>query len=143
MKKLLIFLFSTVIGAFCFASCGTNNHDHISEWKYDALTHWEVVTCTLNICDFNMPAPAEHIDENTDGKCDVCGATLQTYANLFEIENWITDICSNEVKQIKIGDINISPYGFNNYYYLTTKSAIESLFLQILDLHKQALPYMY
>lgn len=47
-----------------------HQHNHDSEWHNDANEHW-------NECECGAKAnKASHTDENTDGKCDVCGYQL-------------------------------------------------------------------
>lgn len=84
MKKLLVCVLA-VLCLCCFVSCETTNHEHISEWKYDESTHWQVVTCTTNECDFNMPSPTNHIDENNDEKCDICGYNMPEHEHTWEL----------------------------------------------------------
>lgn len=46
------------------------NHEHSysDKWSYNETTHYKVATC----CEDVVKDEAEHIDENTDGICDVC-----------------------------------------------------------------------
>lgn len=75
MKKFLAILLCAFCCVTLLTSCNSE-HEHTYEWKFDELTHWQVATCTLNLCDFDMPAPAEHIDHNLDNICDVCNYEL-------------------------------------------------------------------
>lgn len=49
--------------------------DHVhkaSDWKSDADLHWKECTACAQI----LEAKASHVDRNTDGKCDICGAKV-------------------------------------------------------------------
>ena len=50
-----------------------HEHTFADEWTYDETGHWHAATCghTDEKGDF-----AEHVDENSDGKCDTCGADM-------------------------------------------------------------------
>ena len=79
MKKLLALCLTAVLCLTFFASCTPLKHEHISEWKYNEHTHWQSVICTTSQCDFNMPAPENHVDDDKNGVCDVCGYDLSKH----------------------------------------------------------------
>ena len=73
MKKLLSLLLSVVTCLSICASCTSLKHEHITgPWEYNETQHWRSVTCTWNQCLFDLLSE-DHIDENKDGICDVCG----------------------------------------------------------------------
>ena len=73
MKKLLLSFLTLVFTMSCFASCTNLIHKDIpdEEWSYNALQHWKDVTCTWNMCKFDVVS-YDHVDENADRVCDVC-----------------------------------------------------------------------
>lgn len=73
MKKLLLSLLTVMFMMTCFASCTNLIHKHITdeEWSYNGLQHWKDVTCTWNMCKFDIVS-YDHVDENGDRICDVC-----------------------------------------------------------------------
>ena len=112
MKKILALCLTAVLCLTFFASCTTKEHEHISEWKYNELTHWQSVTCTTNECDFNMPAPERHVDENKDGVCDVCEYLLPN--NFSEIAQIVLDYEQGVRDEIDTLHAENPEY---NYYY--------------------------
>ncbi len=73
MKKTLTVVLITLIYLLAFASCQKNCEHIKGEWEYDEAAHWQPITCSLNTCDLEAPPTYDHIDEDTDGVCDVCG----------------------------------------------------------------------
>ena len=73
MKKSWVACLAVCLSLMSLPSCGSFKHEHISAWQYNETQHWQNITCTWNKCDFLLPPPENHIDENTDGVCDVCG----------------------------------------------------------------------
>ncbi|MBR2380960.1 MAG: hypothetical protein IKA84_00500 [Clostridia bacterium] len=74
MKKLLFLLLTFVI-VLSLASCDLSlKHEHIQDekWSFNSEIHWKDVTCTWNMCKFDI-VTYEHIDEDNDLFCDVCG----------------------------------------------------------------------
>lgn len=85
MKKLFAILICAIMCVTLLASCDSLKHEHIKgEWEYNEEQHWQNVTCTWNKCDFNI-ASEDHVDENNDGVCDVCGY-LSKIGGAFEFE---------------------------------------------------------
>ena len=73
MKKTLTVVLFTLIGIVVFPSCEKSCEHIKGEWKYDEAGHWQPITCSLNTCDLEETPIYDHIDEDTDGVCDVCG----------------------------------------------------------------------
>ena len=73
MKKKLAYLLTLMFMIGCLSSCTSIKHEHITDevWSYNELIHWKNVTCTWNMCKFDL-VTEEHIDEDYDGICDVC-----------------------------------------------------------------------
>lgn len=76
MKKLLLSFLTVIFMMTCFASCANLIHKDIpdEEWSYNELQHWKDITCTWNMCKFDVVS-YDHVDENSDRVCDVCGHT--------------------------------------------------------------------
>lgn len=76
MKKYWIYILTLIMATACFSSCSSLIHRHIvdEKWSYNELMHWHNVTCTWDMCKFDL-VTEEHIDEGFDGICDVCGYT--------------------------------------------------------------------
>ena len=73
MKKLWIAGLAICLSLALLASCDFLKHEHIAlEWRFTESSHWRNSKCTWNICDVN-PVVEDHIDENNDNTCDVCG----------------------------------------------------------------------
>ena len=49
-----------------------HEHTFSSQWSFNADIHWHQATCEHNV----QSDVANHIDSNTDYKCDVCGYQL-------------------------------------------------------------------
>lgn len=82
-------IFATVLfGLGCFTACNFLKHEHITgEWEYDEIYHWRIPTCTWHKCDFD-PYIGEHIDEDLDTKCDICGYTLSEGSHTEHTGEW-------------------------------------------------------
>lgn len=73
MKKFLAILICAIMCVTLLASCDSLKHEHIKgEWEHNETQHWQGVTCTWNKCDFNISSE-DHIDEDENDICDVCG----------------------------------------------------------------------
>lgn len=75
MKKLLALSLAILIIAICLASCEFSLlHDHIVDenWSYNEEMHWKNATCTWNKCKMDI-VTYEHVDEDLNNTCDVCG----------------------------------------------------------------------
>ena len=73
MKKLFAILICAIMCVTLLASCDSLKHEHIKgEWEHNEEQHWQNVTCTWNKCVFDLVSE-DHVDENYDGVCDVCG----------------------------------------------------------------------
>ena len=73
MKKLFAILICAIMCVTLLASCDSLKHEHIKgEWEHNETQHWQGVTCTWNKCDINIVSE-DHIDEDENGICDVCG----------------------------------------------------------------------
>ena len=87
MKKLLALCLTAVLCLCCLASCvATIPHAHTEGdvWEYNENQHWKPINCVFNICEINIVS-YEHVDENNDGVCDVCGY-LAKIGGAFEFE---------------------------------------------------------
>lgn len=86
MKKTLTVVLFTLIGIVVFPSCKKSCEHIKGEWKYDEAGHWQPIACSLNTCDLEETPIYDHIDEDTDGVCDVCGY-LKSEDNLNDNSN--------------------------------------------------------
>lgn len=86
MKKSIILLFVIVLAVVCLASCEFNlKHEHIQdeEWSFDVQMHYKNVHCTWNVCKTNVVS-YEHVDEDGNLLCDVCGFEMSVASNDIE-----------------------------------------------------------
>lgn len=86
MKKSIILLIVIVLAVVCLASCEFNlKHEHIQdeEWSVDAQMHYKNVHCTWNVCKTNVVS-YEHVDEDGNLLCDVCGFEMSVALNDIE-----------------------------------------------------------
>ena len=87
MKKLLALCLTAVLCLCCLASCVSiipHAHTEGDVWEYNENQHWKPINCVFNICEINIVS-YEHVDENNDGVCDVCGY-LAKIGGAFEFE---------------------------------------------------------
>ena len=43
------------------------------DWEHNEYGHWQPIVCSLNSCDLEESPLYDHVDENYDGVCNVCG----------------------------------------------------------------------
>lgn len=73
MKKISVIFLLVVLSLCCFASCDYFKHEHITgDWEFSDEHHWRITTCTQGRCDID-PLLQDHLDENSDNICDICG----------------------------------------------------------------------
>lgn len=93
MKKRTIPLLLLIAGvsATALAACG---HEHKYEWKYstDGDTHWQECECG------DKKNEGAHVDADSNGKCDECGASLHVHAY-----EWASD-ATNHWQECECGD---------------------------------------
>lgn len=76
MKKILSLILALMLLLLCLASCDSSKHEHITgDWKYNEYGHWQPITCSLNTCHIEEAPISDHVDDNTDNICDICGYT--------------------------------------------------------------------
>lgn len=76
MKKILTLILALLLLLLCLASCDSLKHEHITgDWKYNEYGHWQPITCSLNTCHIEEAPISDHVDNNTDNICDICGYT--------------------------------------------------------------------
>lgn len=83
MKKLFAVLICAIMFVTLLVSCDSNYfpHKHIQGvWEYNETQHWQDVICTWNKCDINIVSE-DHIDEDENDICDVCGYTFSLDLN--------------------------------------------------------------
>ena len=74
MKKILSLILALMLLLLYLASCDSSKHEHITEdWKYNEYGHWQPITCSLNTCNLEESPISDHVDDNTDNICDICG----------------------------------------------------------------------
>ena len=95
MKKIVISILAFVFILFCFASCDSLKHEHITDEKYSSNeeSHWKNVTCTWDCCKLNIVTEA-HIDEDKNNICDACEYAMQS-----EHEHTYDYICNEDTHQ--------------------------------------------
>ena len=57
--------------ALSLAACGEHTHSFGDAWKSDDTSHWHECECG------EKSDKADHLDTNTDGKCDVCDYDME------------------------------------------------------------------
>lgn len=99
MKKILSILLCLVMLLSLLAGCGggddktdpteTTKHKHTyaTEWSSDENNHWYQATCEHSTLQANL---GEHLDENLDGACDICGYEDQSCQHTYS-EEWTSD----------------------------------------------------
>ena len=78
-----------------------HKHSYAEAWTSNAQGHWHACECDANV----MGSFAGHVDENNDGKCDVCTADVakqheHTYATEWskdEANHWHESTCDHKV----------------------------------------------
>ena len=94
------------------AECGYEEHScsYSIEWKNNADEHWRACECG------KVRDKAEHYDENTDGKCDVCRYSLPQKVDKYTVTGTVTS-SQNENEDILI---ELIPEGKTTAAYSTT-----------------------
>ena len=96
MKKIKLIPAVLVVGSFVLAGCGetpqpTHTHTYAEAWTTNSTQHWHANTCEAECGQKLASALGNHVDENKDGKCDVCAKEL-TPAHVHTFSSaWSTD----------------------------------------------------
>ena len=96
MKKALLIFLTVALCVLCLTSCGVPEllkyalfradyrenslHEHTIEWEITEQTHKRIYSCCPEYTDTDSP----HVDEDENGFCDECGATV--YPEFIAIE---------------------------------------------------------
>ena len=89
MKKILTLILALMLLLLCLASCDSSKHEHITgDWEHNEYGHWQPIICNLNTCDLEAVPLLEHVDDNDDNICDVCGY-IQTSDTEFQTDSSI------------------------------------------------------
>ena len=73
MKKLFAILVCAIMCVTLLASCDSLKHEHTpGKWQHNEKVHWRVPICSWDMCDFDI-IENQHIDEDENDICDVCG----------------------------------------------------------------------
>ena len=92
MKRLWALLFTAVVGLCSFTACTSVVHKHIpSEWQYNAISHWRNVTCTWNMCKFDLNTEEHVYEELSNEVCVVCGYKRTVAQVVLEYEQGLQD----------------------------------------------------
>ena len=80
-----------------------HEHTYSDDWSTDENKHWHEATCGHDV----ISDEGEHVDENGDGKCDVCGYIMEetpahehTYSDKWstdENKHWHAATCGHDV----------------------------------------------
>lgn len=98
MKK-RIFLSAILSLTVVFLSGCSFIHKHTAdeEWSSNEFAHWKNVTCNLGMCKID-PAISEHVDEDGDRHCDICGYEMPEHEHTGEMHfsewaHWYSYTC--------------------------------------------------
>ncbi len=64
-----------------------HEHTYADTWNSDDSDHWKDVTCGHTI---PVAEKGKHVDENADGKCDVCERVVDHF-HTFDETTWVSD----------------------------------------------------
>lgn len=117
--------------------CGhRHRHEMCGTWQYDSQYHWCNMSCNWEICDID-PALNEHLNEDMDDKCDVCGYEMlppPPQTNHF-LRNqagceWLRSFSAEDIREIRIIDqtVGIAPGSLKHIYSSTDETAISRIF---------------
>jgi len=103
MKRILSILLCLMMVLSLFAGCNdqgdtkatnngtkpTENHKHTfsKEWSHDESGHWYAADCGHEV----KANQGEHLDENLDGDCDICGWSDAKHEHTFDNTQWKND----------------------------------------------------
>ena len=121
-------------------ACGQlHMHAMYGKWQFDSQYHWAQMGCNWEICDID-PALNEHLDEDMDDKCDVCGYEMlppPTPTNHF-LRNqsgceWMNEISADDVVSVKItkAAVGVAPGNFSDIFESTSTAAARRIFEQL------------
>lgn len=86
-KILLTLLTMSVLGMSGCSEEKPHEHTFDDKWTTNETDHWHVATCIHTELDKDL---GHHIDENKDGKCDICGGDYHEHEHTFR-ESWSYD----------------------------------------------------
>ncbi len=98
-KLLSVFVIAGTVSAGIAGLAGCHTHTYSDKWSSDETQHWHAATCGHDDVKGDV---AEHVDENDDGKCDVCGYVIEepqehehTYAPGWTSDHWHAATCEH------------------------------------------------
>lgn len=100
MKRFLSVLLCALMIVSLFAGCGeekdptttaAHKHTYSTQWTTDENSHWYAATCEHTNLQANY---GEHLDENKDSACDICGYEDTTCAHTYS-DAWSSDETSH------------------------------------------------
>lgn len=109
----LVLALGAVVGIFADEWFKENHEcEFETTWSYDETYHWH--NCTDIICD-EISDKAEHIDENLDNICDVCGYDENSYIYVTDMEQLKTAITENNADVIVLcADLDLKDVNEND-----------------------------
>ena len=79
-----------------------HEHTAATEWVFNSTQHWHPASCDDTNQKFDA---ANHVDENGDSVCDVCGYNITPHTHVFDDEwsydatgHWHAALCGHDVK---------------------------------------------
>lgn len=91
MRRTVSLVLCAVMVLLTFAGCSKEdkNHEHTfaEEYEYDSVNHWLPAACEHKE---EMANFGQHVDENEDGVCDICGYEDESHEHTFA-EEWSFD----------------------------------------------------
>lgn len=75
MKRIFCVIISVLCLTLCLCACDYRHEHAPGEWKYTESEHWRLPECGRANCAVEdvVYDYGTHVDQNTDGVCDVCG----------------------------------------------------------------------
>lgn len=75
MKRIFAISICAIMCVMLLASCEKSCVHTYGDWQYNEYGHWQPITCSLNTCNLEESPISDHVDDNTDNICDICGYT--------------------------------------------------------------------
>lgn len=111
MKKSIFLLIAVLLILICLASCNSIfKHEHIADeyWSFNEHQHWKNIKCNW-LCEINIVS-YDHIDDNGDLRCDVCGYNFGHQGREFYYVSDYDGHCAHMIGESCDGNCQKSPH---------------------------------